>query len=56
MRYGLRQLRKSPGFAVTAMLTLAMGIGGMTAVFSVVEAVLFRPLPFKDSGQLHQFA
>jgi predicted permease len=51
-RYGLRQLRKSPGFAVTAILTLAMGIGGMTAVFSVVEAILFRPLPFKDSRQL----
>ena len=51
-RYGLRQLRKSPGFAVTAILTLAMGIGGMTAVFSVVDAILFRPLPFKDSGQL----
>jgi putative ABC transport system permease protein len=51
-RYGLRQLRKSPGFAVTAILTLSMGIGGMTAVFSVVEAILFRPLPFKDSGHL----
>jgi predicted permease len=51
-RYGLRQLRKSPGFAVTAILTLAMGIGGMTAVFSVIEAILFRPLPFKDSGHL----
>src|SRR6266702_1121285 len=51
-RYGLRQLRKSPVFAVTAILTLAMGIGGMTAVFSVVDAILFRPLPFKDSGQL----
>ena len=52
VRYGIRQLRKSPAFAMTAILTLALGIGGMTAVFSVVEAVLLRPLPFKDSGQL----
>jgi hypothetical protein len=52
VRYGIRQLRKSPAFAITAILTLALGIGGMTAVFSVVEGVLLRPLPFKDSGQL----
>src|ERR1700722_4488205 len=58
VRYGLRQLRKSPAFAATAILTLALGIGGMTAVFSVVEPVLLRPVPFRDSGQLlclHEF-
>ena len=52
LHYALRQLRKAPGFALTAVLTLAVGIGGVTAVFSVVEAVMLRPLPFKDSGRL----
>ncbi len=51
-RYGLRQLRKSPAFAATAILTLGLGIGGMTAAFSVAEAVLLRPLPFPDSDRL----
>lgn len=51
-RYGLRQLHKSPAFAATAILTLGLGIGGMTAAFSIVEAVLLRPLPLPDSDRL----
>jgi putative ABC transport system permease protein len=52
LRYAFRQLRNSPGFALTAILTLTIGIGGTVAVFSVVDAVLLRPLPFKDPDQL----
>ena len=52
LHYTLRQLRKSLGFTLTAVLTLAVGIGGVTAVFSIVEAVMLRPLPFQDSGRL----
>jgi len=52
LRYALRQLARTPGFTLTAVLTLAIGIGGVTAVFSVVLAVLLRPLPFNDSGRL----
>jgi putative ABC transport system permease protein len=52
LRLALRQLRRTPGFALTVVLTLALGIGATTAIFSLVEGVLLRPLPFHDPARL----
>src|SRR3954453_6322424 len=52
LRVVLRQLAKSPGFAITAVLMLAFGIGATTAIFSIVEGVLLRPLPFPNFDRL----
>src|SRR5512138_1582513 len=54
LKFGLRTLWKSPGFAVAAIVVLALGIGANTAIFSVIYAVLIRPLPFEEPSRLVQ--
>ena len=51
-RYGVRNMLRTPGFALVTVLTLALGIGANTAIFSVVDSVLFRDLPYRDAGRL----
>src|ERR1035438_6349411 len=52
LRYALRGLRRNPGFTLTAVLAAAIAIGASTAVFSAVDRILFRPLPYRDEGRL----
>jgi len=56
VRYGLRSLRKNPGASVAAIMTLALGIGANTTIFSIVDSFLFRPLPVPNPGQIAQLS
>lgn len=52
MRFGLRMIRRNPGFSVAAILTLALGIGGNTAIFTIINALLLKPLPYRNPHEL----
>ena len=54
LRYALRQLRKAPGFTLTAVITLALGIGANTAIFTLVQGILLHSLPVSDPAKLYR--